>query len=145
MASLLTMLNHIVSYFTKFNDEEFNINSADSVIISEATDQEMNSDDDVNEPMLNKEPVLNDAYMWKECLIIYRYIKSQYYIIEEQICKWCHEISLGKDKQYFTCGEVKHISFFQKPKLLHCTQCTYNPRRFKKQGAICDCTEQYGH
>lgn len=62
LASLLTILNLIVSYFISPNDEELNIRSANSDSKSEATDRETNSDDEVNdyEPVLNKEPVLND-------------------------------------------------------------------------------------
>jgi hypothetical protein len=29
--------------------------------------------------------------------------------------------------------------------MLHCEQCTLNPRRLKKQWDICDCTVQYGY
>jgi hypothetical protein len=82
MASLLALMNCSISYFTESNNVD--CGRSDEFALS----------------------IVNDVYdrLWKDCIICDTAINPKYYIKEEQMCKCCHEVSLGKDKQCFSCG-----------------------------------------
>jgi hypothetical protein len=61
------------------------------------------------------------------------------------MCQCCHEISLGKDKQCDSCGEFRHITLFQKPKLLYSDQYASDPEGLKHYCHSCKCVLQQGH
>jgi hypothetical protein len=116
MASLLALINRAITYFKepKSVTGVMSGTCATSGTISEAiTDDESNN---VDCGRSNK-VVTNVDYRWEYCEVCDRFLKPRYYMNEEQMCQCCHEISLGKDKQCESCGEFKHITLFQKPKL----------------------------
>jgi hypothetical protein len=85
------------------------------------------------------EVALNDEHKWEYCIDCDRFVKPRYYMHEEQMCQYCHEISLGKDEQCDSCGEVKHITLFRKPKLLYYEQCDSNPEGLNQYCVSCKC------
>jgi hypothetical protein len=109
MASLLALMNRDVSYFTESNSDDCGRSDAEL-----STDYETNNVDCARSEEVALS-IVNDDRNWEECIVCDRFVKPQYYIKEERICICCHEISLGKDKQCSSCGEVKHISLFRNP------------------------------
>jgi hypothetical protein len=55
------------------------------------------------------------------------------------MCRCCHEISLGGEKQCGTCGEMKDITLFSRPYLIRCRKCVNARARVKRHCNICNC------
>jgi hypothetical protein len=89
--------------------------------------------------------VTNDDHKWEYCIVCDRFLKPRYYMNEEQMCQCYYEISLGEDKRCDSCGEVKHITLFRKPKLLYCEQCASDFGRLRQYCNSCKYVVQRGY
>jgi hypothetical protein len=109
MAAIMTLFNRAVSFFKKeevSTDEEQVCESPLNIFI----DREMSDED---EQLCEPIPPNIRVACNKE-------IPDMYYKREHRMCRCCHEISLGGEKQCSTCGIMKDIKLFSRPYLFRC-------------------------
>jgi hypothetical protein len=114
MASLLALMNRAITYFKGPKSVTGETSEAGVTSAMSGTNSEVTTDDESNCESSNKiaSSTMNNNRVRRECIVCDRIVQPRYYIKEEQMCQCCHEISLGKDKQRESCGEVKHITLF---------------------------------
>jgi hypothetical protein len=152
MASLLALMNRATVYFKEPKSVTGETGATSATSGTCGTNSEVSTDDESNcgssvDGRSNKatSSTVNDEYKWEYCMDCDRFLKPRYYMNEEQMCQCCHEISLDEDKRCDSCGEVKHITLFRKPKLLYCEQCASDLVRLRKYCYSCECSILYGN
>jgi hypothetical protein len=130
MASLLALMNRAITYLKESKSATGGMGGTSEVNSetsgtgeASGTNSEVSNDVDCGSSNKIASSTANNNRIGRECIVCDRVFQPRFYIKEEQMCQCCHEISLGKDKQCDSCGEVKHITLFRKPQLLHCEQC----------------------
>jgi hypothetical protein len=138
MMSLLALMDRAITYFK----EPKSVTGATS-----GTNSEVSTDDEFNNVDCGRsnKVVTNVDYKWEYCEVCDRFLKPRDYMNAEQMCQCCHEISLGNDKQCESCGEFKHITLFQKPKLFYCEQCASDLRTLRQYCHSCKYVVQRGY
>lgn len=111
MVSILLMWNRFISRFTK-NDKP--VLNDDMETIDEPSSSENDEDSD-------------ELYI---CHNRSRFNAN--FINDDQLCKCCHEISLGRHKCCDKCKEIKHITIFDKPDFTRCRHYADAYLRVKK-------------